>query len=130
MRTRAALTAASLAGLGAVHTAAHLFGLGASELAGYSPLRCLLFRLTGQPCPTCGLTRSLLSASLGRFGEAFDYHPFGPVLLIGFFIFLLVWWVAPGLLSKLAAALGRPGPRRLVWPALAAYCVWGFFLRG
>jgi len=47
---------------------------------------CVFHAVTGLPCPGCGLTRSLASVSHGHVGDAFRYHPFGPViyaLLVG-----------------------------------------------
>lgn len=50
---------------------------------------CLIYNTTGIPCPTCGLTRSILYAMMLQFQEAFLYHPlfwFAPIaiLLLGY----------------------------------------------
>lgn len=36
---------------------------------------CLLKRVTGQPCPTCGLTRGVLSLLSGEPGQGWLYNP-------------------------------------------------------
>lgn len=36
---------------------------------------CLLHRLTGHPCPTCGSTRVVLGLGQGAWGEAFRFNP-------------------------------------------------------
>lgn len=36
---------------------------------------CLFKQLTHLPCPTCGLTRSVLSLLRGEFGQAWLYNP-------------------------------------------------------
>ena len=41
---------------------------------------CLLKRLTGIPCMTCGMTRSFCAISRGRLAEAVRFHPLGPVV--------------------------------------------------
>src|SRR5687767_3538874 len=41
---------------------------------------CWLHRMTGLPCPGCGLTRSLASVAHLDFGRAFLMHPFGPLI--------------------------------------------------
>lgn len=41
---------------------------------------CPFFKLTGIPCPSCGLTRSLISLSQGDFKTSWQYHGFGLVL--------------------------------------------------
>ncbi len=62
---------------------------------------CLLHRVTGVPCPGCGLTRSVASVAHLEFGRAVAMHPFG------FFFFALF------LLLTLYAALPRAGRDRL-----------------
>ena len=41
---------------------------------------CPFFKFTGIPCPSCGLTRSLISLSQGDFKTSWKYHSFGLVL--------------------------------------------------
>ena len=41
---------------------------------------CPFFKFTGIPCPSCGLTRSLISLSQGDFKTSLQYHSFGLVL--------------------------------------------------
>ena len=41
---------------------------------------CPFFRFTGIPCPSCGLTRSLISLSQGDFKTSWQYHSFGVIL--------------------------------------------------
>ena len=43
------------------------------------PVICPFRRLTGLPCPGCGLTRSWVYLAHGRWGDAFAAHPFGLV---------------------------------------------------
>lgn len=65
-------------------------GLGVAPLSiavltsrgGHFPLpSCLFLALSGIPCPTCGMTRSVIATVQGQWGEAVRYHAFGPVLL-------------------------------------------------
>ncbi|TNM38439.1 DUF2752 domain-containing protein [Nocardioides albidus] len=44
------------------------------------PVVCPFRRLTGLPCPGCGLTRSWVYAAHGWWREAFTAHLFGPLL--------------------------------------------------
>lgn len=43
--------------------------------------RCPLRQLTGIPCPTCYLTRSVLATLRGDLPQALEWHAFGPVLV-------------------------------------------------
>lgn len=43
---------------------------------------CLLHRLTGHPCPTCGSTRVVLGLGQGAWGEAFRFNPLVSVGLL------------------------------------------------
>jgi hypothetical protein len=40
---------------------------------------CMLRRLTGMPCPTCGVTRSLRALGQGEAAAAVRFHPLGPL---------------------------------------------------
>ncbi len=51
---------------------------------------CPLRALTGVPCPTCFLTRSILASLHGDLGEALELHLFGPPMLVG--LGWSVWW--------------------------------------
>ena len=46
---------------------------------------CFILRITGVPCPTCGITRAILCLITGRFSKAFEYHPlfFMPFVMAG-----------------------------------------------
>jgi hypothetical protein len=50
---------------------------------------CWLDRLTGIPCPGCGLSRSLSCAIHGMFGASWEYHPFGIFFLATFAVIAL-----------------------------------------
>ncbi len=78
---------------------------------------CLLWRTTGMPCPTCGVTRSFYALGHGAPGAAVAFHPLGPVLCA---VFVIVMVRSAGV-----ALLGRTWLERtarvLVWsiPVLA-----------
>ena len=44
---------------------------------------CPLRQLTGQPCPACFLTRSLLAGLRGDWAGSLHWHPLGLPLLLG-----------------------------------------------
>ena len=64
---------------------------------------CPLRALTGLPCPTCFLTRSMLAALRGDLAGALELHLFGPPLLLA-----LAW------LGWHQGVRGRPLPRVLL----------------
>ena len=47
------------------------------------PVLCPFRRLTGLPCPTCGLTRSWSALMHGHLGDSVAFHPLGPVTVLG-----------------------------------------------
>ena len=53
---------------------------------------CGFKRLFGFPCPTCGLTRSVIHTLHGQFGEAWQLNPAGLLLVSGLIL------LAPALL--------------------------------
>jgi hypothetical protein len=50
------------------------------------PILCTFRRLTGWPCPGCGLTRSFVFLAHGQLADAFRMNVFGP--------FAFVWVLA------------------------------------
>jgi hypothetical protein len=46
------------------------------------PVLCLFRRITGVPCPSCGLTRSWQAAGHGRLRDAIAFHPLGPLTMV------------------------------------------------
>ncbi|HZS07824.1 MAG TPA: DUF2752 domain-containing protein [Blastocatellia bacterium] len=68
-------------------------GVGTHELLGLPP--CFFLKLTGLPCPSCGLTTCFAHAARLHFYEALVTQPFG---LLAFFITLslipLSCWLA------------------------------------
>ena len=54
---------------------------------------CTLKRIFGIPCPSCGLTRSIVYLSHFQFQKAFDLNPLGTftavVCLLGYFFWLI-----------------------------------------
>ena len=53
------------------------------------PSVCGFLRLTGYPCPSCGMTRSMMALAHIDFARAMYFNPLAPVLL-GLFA---LWWV-------------------------------------
>jgi len=53
---------------------------------------CIFHRLTGLPCPTCGMTRAVCHAVHGHWAQSVACHPAGLILAAG----LLGWmlWAA------------------------------------
>jgi len=41
---------------------------------------CIFRRITGLPCPSCGMTRAYLSLFNGDIGNAFFMHPLFPIV--------------------------------------------------
>ena len=44
---------------------------------------CLFQRVTGKPCPGCGMTRSMLALARGDFVESLRMHPLGVAFAAG-----------------------------------------------
>jgi hypothetical protein len=65
---------------------------------------CPLRQLTGVPCPTCFLTRSLLAACRGDASASLHWHPLGLPLL-----------AVMAVITALLLGAQLPAPRRL-WP--------------
>ena len=67
---------------------------------------CAVKVLTGIPCPTCGLTRSLCHARRGEWAASLGYHPAG-VLLAAALIGWMVWSAAEARRGCVVAGVAR-----------------------
>jgi uncharacterized protein DUF2752 len=92
---------------------------------------CLIHRLTGLPCLTCGLTRSVCLFARGEWGASLSMHPAGG-LVFGVLLFASARLVAEAVWNRdLGVRLGS----RLLTLALGAggaLCIlaWGARLAG
>jgi hypothetical protein len=92
-----------------------------ARLVDDGPVTCVVRRLTGRPCPACGLTRSWRAAAHGRPRESLTHHPFGLVTMVG-----AAWFAAdPGAEDRVARL-----DRRLLTLAIGAWlATWLWRLR-
>ncbi|MCW2815968.1 MAG: hypothetical protein JWN84_3423 [Nocardioides sp.] len=87
------------------------------------PVICPFRRLTGLPCPGCGLTRSWVYLAHGWWHEAVTAHPFGVVALaaaVALVVAVAVALARRSPLPDLDAVVRRPWVRALV----AVWLVW------
>ncbi|THI96806.1 DUF2752 domain-containing protein [Nocardioides sp.] len=70
------------------------------------PVLCPFRRLTGLPCPGCGLTRSWVYLVHGWWRESFLAHPFGP-LAVALVVVLALLAVRARLRRTAAPSLDR-----------------------
>jgi hypothetical protein len=74
-------------------------GFGTHEQLGLPP--CAFFKLTGLPCPSCGMTTCFAHAAKFHFAEAWLTQPFG--LLLFFLAVVLVPAAIYGLCARVPA---------------------------
>lgn len=48
---------------------------------------CLFSSLTGVPCPSCGMTRSVTSAAHGHWISSLQWHPLGILMFLAMLVF-------------------------------------------
>lgn len=85
---------------------------------------CLMRRMTGVPCPTCGMSRAFFAFSHGAWRKAVRYHPLSPAVYAALAVVMVR--------SAGIAILGRTWldatARMLVWSLLplgaAAVLIW------
>jgi hypothetical protein len=91
---------------------------------------CPFRALTGLPCPTCGVTRSLLALAAGHPGTAISYSP----LAVATILLALgsgVWGLGRLLFPRWSLAPRRGPAREILWARAAAVAVllnWAYLL--
>ena len=83
---------------------------------------CLFKNVTGIPCPSCGITRSILSLAHGNIQEAFYLNPLG-IIVFGAIIIIPVWIITDLLIQKNSFGLFYKSMEKTFqkrWVAIAA----------
>lgn len=73
------------------------------------PVICPFRRLTGKPCPVCGMSRSWSSLARLRMRDSLRFHPLGPLTFVG------ALWLA------VAGRGGRTPPALSSAPSVGAF---------
>ncbi|MEQ6900891.1 DUF2752 domain-containing protein [Nocardioides sp. YIM 152588] len=84
------------------------------------PVLCPFRRLTGLPCPGCGLTRSWVYLVHGWWRESFLAHPFGPIAA-GIVVALAVLLAVSRVRRAPAPPVDRWSRHPLTWAFAAAW---------
>lgn len=85
------------------------------------PATCPFLRVTGYPCPTCGMVRSWHSMLRLEPARALRDHPFGPIALAG----ITAEALRPGVLERaMQRARGLPAPAQ-AGATIAWFGWWG-----
>jgi hypothetical protein len=89
---------------------------------------CALRSRLGLPCPTCGLTRSIVMSLHGELGHAWQMAPVGPVAVFGMIAFavamLVLAWLQGAGLPKWEAQIRASIRRGAVIYAAGAAVIW------
>lgn len=96
---------------------------GADGRIAHLPDVCVFYRLTGLPCPGCGLTRAFVCLEHGHWAESLHWHPLGG-LVFGIFVLL---WLRAGLTWLHGAPIWSIAPRWATrWGWMAVTLLLGF----
>ena len=89
---------------------------------------CALRSRFGLPCPTCGMTRSVVMSLHGEFGRAWRIAPAGPVAVIGLVAFaiamLALAWVQWARVNEWEAQVRGWISKTAVIYAAGAVAIW------
>jgi len=66
---------------------------------------CLIKRLTGFPCPGCGMTRALIEFVKGNLSGAFEWHP--------------LFWLVPIFIAAIFFYVKKPAK----WNKISLYAI-------
>lgn len=74
---------------------------------GLNLMPCPFLKVTGLPCPGCGMTRSCLAGLQGNWAEVWCFNPFGPVFAVFWAIVGTGAMLPQPLRKRFAHRLGR-----------------------
>ena len=92
--------------------------------AGRVPELCVFRRVTGMPCPSCGLTRATIAAAHGDFGSSVRLHPLGPVALLAMALLPLARVAGFTPVERYLRASSTPEGRGALLAATAILLLW------
>ncbi len=81
--------------------------LGIANMLGFHLWPCLFAKITGLPCPGCGMTRATVALIKGDWAASFAYHPFAAAFAIFGILLALVAILPQARRQQLAASVGR-----------------------
>jgi hypothetical protein len=86
---------------------------------------CPFVRLTGIPCPGCGVSRACAALLRGRWGLAMRYHAFAPFFFIAILLFTLAAVLPKHARRKLVAGVAIAEQKlAVVWSLLVLLLVY------
>lgn len=119
----ALVSAVILGGLEALWPAFEMDGL---------PVACAFRRVTGTPCPGCGLTRAWVALGRGAVGESLVFHRLGWVVMVYIVLQALrhASWLWVRRWREVVETAGKWLDRALILLAVALFANWGLVLAG
>jgi len=78
-----------------------------TTMMGWVVWPCPFYRVTGIPCPGCGLSRGCAALLRGQWHTAIKLHAFSPLLLAGIFLVALGAALPPGIVRPIATTIAR-----------------------
>jgi hypothetical protein len=100
-------------------------GLGTHQQLGLHP--CTFYQMTGQPCPSCGMTTSFSLMAHGRVVEALVVQPFGALLFALTLAAALVLTVAVATRRSLSPLMYSPKTPLAICVMIVLWLAsWGF----
>jgi hypothetical protein len=89
---------------------------------------CLLKRLTGLPCPTCGLTRAVCYALQGDWAASLGFHPAG-ILVVVSVLGWVTWMSLEAWRGQMLWLTGRKTLAKLAGAAIAVTSIAAWLMR-
>ena len=79
---------------------------------------CPFVRITGRPCPGCGLSRACAALCRGNWAAAVQSHAFAPVVLLAIALFAAAAVLPTRARDRLIRVVARSERPRWIWPTV------------